>query len=181
MIRRIIFVVALVMSGANTSVAQHSPSPYADEQAREIKALSQQEIQQFLAGAGMGFAKAAELNSYPGPKHVLELAAELQLTPKQATRTRRIRAEMSAETQRLGKFLVAAEVELDAHFSNGSIDEAGLRAATESIAALRGQIRASHLFAHLQLKTVLTQHQVHLYDLLRGYGDSDSSKHTNHH
>ena len=43
---------------------------------------------QFLAGAGMGYAKAAELNSYPGPMHVLELADRLGLTPDQQTKTK---------------------------------------------------------------------------------------------
>ena len=32
---------------------------------------------------GMGYAKAAELNSYPDPKHVLELSKELDLTKRQ--------------------------------------------------------------------------------------------------
>jgi len=37
-------------------------------------ALSVEQIEQYRAGAGMGYAKAAELNRYPGPMHVLELA-----------------------------------------------------------------------------------------------------------
>jgi hypothetical protein len=31
----------------------------------------------------MGMAKAAELNGYPGPAHVLSLATQLGLTPDQ--------------------------------------------------------------------------------------------------
>jgi hypothetical protein len=44
-------------------------SPYAGEQGRAIKALSQKEVSDLLDGAGMGYAKAAELNRYPGPMH----------------------------------------------------------------------------------------------------------------
>ena len=32
---------------------------------------------QYLDGAGMGYARAAELNHFPGPMHVLELAREM--------------------------------------------------------------------------------------------------------
>ena len=63
--------------------AQDHTSPYAGQQARDIKALSPDEIQGYLTGQGMGLAKAAELNGYPGPLHVLELAAELKLTEEQ--------------------------------------------------------------------------------------------------
>ena len=58
-------------------------SPYVGEQMRAIKSLSQQDVAEYLDGKGMGFAKAAELNGYPGPAHVLELADKLGLTPAQ--------------------------------------------------------------------------------------------------
>ena len=59
--------------------AESVHSPYAGQEKREIKALSQEDVEGYLTGQGMGFAKAAELNQYPGPKHVLELARELRL------------------------------------------------------------------------------------------------------
>jgi hypothetical protein len=74
-------------------------SPYADEQDRDIKALSQQDVEGYLAGQGMGFAKAAELNGYAGPKHVLELASELSLTSEQRTHTEQLFASMQSHTQ----------------------------------------------------------------------------------
>lgn len=67
-------------------------SPYRGEEVRNIKALSEQEIEAYLSGQGMGYAKAAELNSYPGPKHVLELARELGLSPAQEEQTLTIHA-----------------------------------------------------------------------------------------
>ena len=55
--------------------AQHQP--YAGDAGREIKALSPEEVKDLLSGAGMGYAKAAELNHFPGPAHVIELADKL--------------------------------------------------------------------------------------------------------
>jgi hypothetical protein len=57
--------------------------PYAGQQARSIKALSDEDIAALRKGEGMGMAKAAELNGYPGPVHVLQLAAQLGLTDAQ--------------------------------------------------------------------------------------------------
>ena len=65
-------------------------SPYAGLEGRAIKALSEEEIADLLAGRGAGMALPAELNHYPGPKHVLELAANLRLTPDQQAETRRL-------------------------------------------------------------------------------------------
>ena len=63
----------------NMSGGMHGPSSaghaHAGEQQREIKALSGQDIQAYENGQGHGFAKAAELNGYPGPMHTLELAS----------------------------------------------------------------------------------------------------------
>jgi hypothetical protein len=56
---------ALVALAALAGCAQphvHAPSgSYAGQQSRDIKALSEEEVQGYLAGAGMGFARAAEL------------------------------------------------------------------------------------------------------------------------
>ena len=68
-----------VLTLISASAGAQSQSPYVGQQFREIKALSPQEISDYLSGKGMGLAKAAELNGYPGPAHVLELAAQLDL------------------------------------------------------------------------------------------------------
>ena len=75
------FIFILLMISVATAFA--SNSPYKGEHLRAIKALSEGEINNLLNGQGMGFAKAAELNPYPGPKHVLELADDLNLTSDQ--------------------------------------------------------------------------------------------------
>jgi hypothetical protein len=59
---------------AGALLADSRANPYADQQTRSIKSLSEEDIAALLNGEGMGMAKAAELNGYPGPKHVLTLA-----------------------------------------------------------------------------------------------------------
>ena len=39
--------------------AQGQHQPYAGDEARDIKALSAEEVKQYLSGAGMGYAKPA--------------------------------------------------------------------------------------------------------------------------
>ena len=64
--------------------------PYAGLQTREIKALSHEQMEDLAAGRGMGLALAAELNGYPGPRHVLELATQLSLTDEQRNSIQRL-------------------------------------------------------------------------------------------
>ena len=63
--------------------AHHPAQPYAGQQVRAVTSLSPEELNGFLEGRGMGLAKAAELNGYPGPMHLLELEKELGLTASQ--------------------------------------------------------------------------------------------------
>ena len=150
--------------------AGHPPSPYVDLQGRAIKALAAEEVEALLAGEGMGFALAAELNGYPGPRHVLELADSLALTADQLRRTDALMEGMGAEARRLGALLVEAERGLDRAFAEGTIDDAGLQERVGAIARLRGELRTVHLAAHLRTVEILTDHQRHRYQQLRGYG-----------
>jgi hypothetical protein len=70
--------------------AGHTHHGHGADGPRQIKALSAQEIEGLLAGEGMGFALAAELNGHPGPKHVLELASELDLSADQVAQVEAI-------------------------------------------------------------------------------------------
>jgi len=84
---------ALSLAAGVVAAQGHSPqghSPYAGQHARQLKALSDDEVRQLLEGAGMGYARAAELNGYPGPMHVLELADKLGLSAQQREETRRL-------------------------------------------------------------------------------------------
>lgn len=154
--------------GGGAATAPQVPS-YAGQQTREIKALSAQEQRGWLEGEGMGMARAAELNGYPGPMHVLELAQTLQLTPEQATASRELMKKHKAEVRRLGADLVDAERQLDAAFRENRAQEAEVERLTAAIAQLQGRIRASHLQTHLAQKALLTPEQVQRYAGMRGY------------
>ena len=163
-------------------IAQQASKPYAGEQARRIKALSDEEIKAYLNGEGMGLAKAAELNSYPGPRHGLELRARLELTPAQTAATERAYQKMHGEATRLGRRIDAKEHELNALFAGKQIDENRLRALTGEIASLQGSLRAAHLGAHLEVRRILSVEQVKKYDELRGYQSThDAPANQQHH
>lgn len=161
--------VAVLCACATHAAHAQDRSPYAGQQTRPIKSLSAAEVQGYLEGRGMGFAKAAELNHYPGPMHVLELAEHLPLTEEQVRQTESVFEDMRAEAVRLGERLVAAETELETRFASGTIGEDELDSLVATIAAIQGQLRATHLRAHLRQKRILTPEQVRRYDALRGY------------
>lgn len=157
------------VAGAHAGQAQHAHSPYTSHQTREIKALSADEVEGYLSGAGLGMALPGELNGYPGPRHVLELADSLELGQEQAAAVRRIFDAMESQAIDLGVQVVDLERQLDAEFAEGTISPATLRLLTDKIARLQGQLRAVHLLAHLAVADVLTPEQRQEYDRLRGY------------
>jgi len=154
--------------------------PYAGQQARAIKSLSDDDIAALRKGEGMGMAKAAELNGYPGPKHVLQLAVKLGLTEIQQRDVQAIFDRMSAAAKPLGRELIAQEQALDLLFANGEITADRLAAATTAIAGLQGRLRAVHLSAHLETRALLNADQIARYQLLRGYGASPAEHHHHH-
>ena len=144
-------------------------SPYAGLESRPIKALSEAQTAGYLAGEGMAMALAAELNGYPGPKHVLEHAAALQLTPAQHEAVANMFATMQNEAVALGEAIIEQEAQLNARFAERRADEAGLRAAVREIARLQGELRITHLKWHLKTLPLLTPEQAARYEELRGY------------
>ena len=144
-------------------------SPYAGEEGRDIKALSAEDVNAYLTGQGMGFAKAAELNGYAGPKHVLELAGELELTAEQRARSQALFASMQTKAVALGRQLVDEERKLDRLFAGASITERSLQESVARIGALQSDVRAAHLEAHLEQAKILTPEQRARYLHLRGY------------
>lgn len=155
-------------------------SPYAGEQSRSIKSMSQQETADYLSGKGMGFAKAAELNGYPGPAHVLELADKLALSPMQKAKTAEVFDKMQRQARELGSRLIAQEKRLDDSFASKTVSRESLANSVSSIAAIQGEIRATHLQAHLAQNAILTPAQKAEYRRLRGYADADSPHHREH-
>jgi len=152
-------------------------SPYSGQESREIKALSKEEVDGYLSGDGMGLAKAAELNHYPGPKHVLDLAKQLNLSDEQQTKTQTIFDRMKSNAINLGKQLVEKERLLDTRFADGTISNDELEQLLAEISELQGKVRA----VHLAEKLLLTPDQISRYDTLRGYQQpSDDDQHTAH-
>jgi Spy/CpxP family protein refolding chaperone len=168
-----------LLVAAMPALAQHQP--YAGQQAREVKSLSAQEVEQYLAGAGMGYAKPAELSNYPGPMHVLELADKLVLTPEQRAQTKTLMDAHKAEARAIGAKRVEAERALDDLFAKGMMDEEALGRAVRAAAALEGEYRLSHLETHRRMRALLTEEQVARYNHLRGYGSGASHGHGRKH
>lgn len=174
--------IVLALCGAPAS-AQHAPPPvhhgpghgappvgaYAGLQERRIKALSAEREADLRAGRGMALALAAELNGYPGPMHVLELAQALGLTAAQRATAEMLRARMLAEARVLGARIVVLEEELDALFAGAAADAGRLAAITTALGALGGRLREVHLATHIDMRDALDASQREAYARLRGY------------
>ena len=172
--------VACGLVAAGFSGARAETSPYAEMQNRGLKALSEQQIEDLRGGRGMGMALAAELNGYPGPAHVLELASALNLSQAQRDRTQALFEDMQKTAMPLGNEVVAKETELDQAFASGRIDDASLHRMLADICRLQGELRYTHLKYHLAMRGVLSSDQIAAYDRLRGY-DSAQARATGTH
>lgn len=159
---------------ASAAVAQ---SPYGGMQTRPIKALSDQDVADLKAGRGMGMALPAELNGYPGPSHVLELAETLGLTAEQRARTAALFEAMKGEAVPMGEQLIRQEAALDQLFAAREITPANLRTATEEIGGTQARLRQTHLKYHLTMMDVLTAVQIDRYRELRGYSAAPHHQH----
>jgi Spy/CpxP family protein refolding chaperone len=174
----ILLALALVAStGAAVAQASHAQPPYAGMQRREIKALDPKQVDDLKAGRGMGLALAAELNGYPGPIHVLELAKRLRLSPDQRARVQQLFDSMKAEAIPLGHKLLDQERSLDQHFADRTITRETLTALTRSIGETTAALRDTHLSYHLTTLEVLTPEQVRQYGMERGYGSKHGHRH----
>jgi Spy/CpxP family protein refolding chaperone len=157
-----------------------SQQPYAGLEFRPIKALSEQQIADLRAGRGMGLALAAELNGYPGPMHVLELADSLALSDQQRAKMQDLFVAMRAEAIPLGDKLIAHEAELDREFAHKTISPASLAASMAAIGTTQAELRQTHLKYHLSTVEVLTPAQVQRYRELRGYNAGMQHPHGRH-
>jgi len=162
------------------AVATSTPAQYAGEETREIKSLSQSEIADLLSGRGMGLARAAALNGYPGPMHVLELASQLKLSGSQEAKTREVFSRMQASAKDLGAQLVDAERSLDLLFKTKQVDQSSLARTLEKIATLQSRVRGVHLRAHMEQAALLTSEQISQYAKLRGYTGGASGPREGH-
>lgn len=153
-------------SGSGSGSASHAA--YAGLQQREIKSLSDDDIKGLRDGRGMGFALPAELNGYPGPMHILELAKELGLSEEQRGAVQAIFDRMKARARAAGSSYVEAERALDQAFKSGKADAETIARLAREADQRRAEKRLAHLDAHLEAAPVLTPEQRAKYSELRG-------------
>jgi hypothetical protein len=148
-------------------------SKYIGQEKREIKSLSKEDVEELRVGAGWGLAKAAELNGLPGPKHILEMKEEIELTVEQEESVIALYRDMNKEAIKLGNELIEYEQELNNRFAERNIDEKILNKLLENISETYKSLRFTHLSAHLKTPTILTENQIKKYNKLRGYSSDD--------
>ncbi len=173
--RASVLILVVMAGGAVQAVGQNQP--YKGLEARDIKALSVEQVEAYLGGEGMGLALAAELNRYPGPKHVLELSEDLGLSEEQMVATREAFEEMRGKAQELGRAIVDRERRLDRLFKEERISEEALEELVGVIALLKGRLRVIHLRAHLRMVQILTPNQIETYAAHRGYRHGTDPEH----
>ncbi|MGL5116423.1 MAG: Spy/CpxP family protein refolding chaperone [Beijerinckiaceae bacterium] len=152
-----------------TPPVQTAPSPYVGFETRDVKTLSAERMEALKRGEGLGYALAAELNGYPGPRHVLDIGDQLELTPEQRQRSSVIYDRMRRDAIAAGEALIAAEAHLSRLFEMRHATYPRIEAQTAVAAAQEARLRAVHLNAHLAMMEILTQAQVESYNRLRGY------------
>ena len=166
---RLALVASIALAAVSTVSLAQSRSPYAGFETRAIKSLSDQQISDLRAGLGMSLALAAELNGYPGPRHTLDFANELNLSDAQRAKVDALFAAMKAESIAIGDKLIAQEKELDQQFAHKTITSASLVTSTQAIGGTQAALRAAHMKYHLLTVEILTPAQVQRYIELRGY------------
>ena len=159
----------LFVTAAFLSIDALAQEPSSDSGAPEItiNSLTERDLQGLQNGRGMGMGRVAELNGYPGPRHVLELANELELSHEQIEATQLIFAEMRIAAVATGAEIIEAESRLDQLFAAHEADPASVQTALTQIGVMRARLRFVHIEAHMKMRELLTNEQIDAYDLHR--------------
>jgi hypothetical protein len=118
-------------------------SKYTGQEDRIIKSLSSEDIKSLQTGTGDAFggmAKLAELNGYPGPRHVLDLANKLKLTDEQKKNITTIYNDMKKKALELGQKIVNIERIANEEFVNKSITDIQIKQLILKSAEIYGQL-----------------------------------------
>lgn len=166
----LLIVVVAVSASANNS---HHHAGYAGQETRSIKSLSAEDIAELKAGSGWGLAKTAELNGVPGPKHLLEMKDEIDLSENQIAKIEKLFDEMNTAAVTLGLSLIEKEQQLELRFKTSLPSEHELRSLLDEISETRSALRFVHLAAHLKTPEILSNQQIDRYNNLRGYATAD--------
>ncbi|MCM2561855.1 hypothetical protein M8756_07310 [Lutimaribacter sp. EGI FJ00015] len=158
--------------------------PYAGQEARDIASLSAEDQRAIMAGEGWGLALPAELNGYPGPLHVLELADALGLSDSQRTEVQAVFDAMKSDAQEAGRAYVEAEAMVSHMFRAGHANDQRLNMMLHQSAEALAALRAVHLRAHMVVTSMLSDEQEEIYAQKRGYdgahGGADHGTHAHH-
>jgi Spy/CpxP family protein refolding chaperone len=153
-------------------VTNNTISKYTGQENRIIKSLSPEDVESLQTGTGDAFggmAKLAELNGYPGPRHVLDLANELKLSNEQEAKITTIYDNMKKKAVDLGQKIVNVEKIANGEFINKTITDSQIKQLIFNSSEIYGQLRYAHLSTHLKMLDILSPEQVNLYNNLRGY------------
>ncbi len=86
-------------------------------------------------------AKLAALNGYPGPRHVLDLETNLQLSEQQKNEINLIYNDMNATAKKNGSTLIDVEEQLSSLFTNKTITNSTLYQSVQESASIYGKLR----------------------------------------
>ena len=109
----VVFIILMAIAPASRQaiaqeVATTTLSAY-DAIDSEIKGIDPTTIDAYRKGEGAGLALPAELNGYPGPRHVLDLADKLSLTTMQRAQIQALYNAMKPQAVALGTQLLGKD------------------------------------------------------------------------
>src|SRR5207245_4666002 len=126
---RSLLIFSSFLLGAVPSLPQEQlTTPYKQQAERGLRGLYEKESAELKAGAGMRLARAAELNSYPGPRHVLDAieAGKLAASSEQRERVQQVFNGMNRDAVRIGTQIHEEEQRLETGCERATMTESGL-------------------------------------------------------
>ena len=153
----------------DTQAGAAVPSAHSQHAATEMQrhhTCLEEERASIERGEGFGMAMPADHAGYPGPRHVLDMAADLKLTAEQHAAMEKIFAAMKEKALARGKELFEAQARLEQMFRDGR-PEADLREQSFRVDTIHAELRWVHLSAHLAAQKLLTPEQIATYTRLR--------------
>jgi Spy/CpxP family protein refolding chaperone len=152
-------------AGAGQSAPAHQTHP-ANADMQHHHSCLEEERTSIERGEGFGMAMPADHAGYPGPRHVLDMAADLHLTADQRAGMEKIFGAMKEKALARGKELFEAQARLEQMFRDGRT-EADLREQAFRVDSIHAELRWVHLSAHLAAQKILTPEQIAKYQQLR--------------
>jgi Spy/CpxP family protein refolding chaperone len=166
--------VPLFVMAAQASDSQVDKSATVDAK-QSIKPISEYNLPGVGKGEGAGSGEAAELNGYPGPAHVIQMAANLGLDDRQIGAVKAIHEEMLQAVRAIAGEVKERQHELDALFESGTVTVAALEKATSAVSEAQGRLHFVHFRAHLKTREVLTPSQISTFKQIQAQASMESA------